>query len=224
MKKLYLYPFWLRIWHWTNATLYILLILTGISMHYSDPSDPFLPFKTARLIHNTSGVLLLFMYLDYLISNFFTWNGKHYIPQFKGMPKRLFLQTRYYLYGIFKGEPHPFHPDEKSKFNPLQQITYISIMYVFMPLLIVTGVFLLFPYLLPETVFGVGGIWPAALTHLIVAYFLTLFTIGHIYLGTTGSTLTSNYKSMITGYHIHSEIIDLDKKETIHEESTDQPA
>ncbi|MCD6375768.1 MAG: cytochrome b/b6 domain-containing protein [Caldisericaceae bacterium] len=56
MKKLYLYPLGLRIWHWTNVTLYIVLILTGISMHYPSPDNPLIPFKTARLIH---------MYLDF---------------------------------------------------------------------------------------------------------------------------------------------------------------
>ncbi|MCD6376081.1 MAG: cytochrome b/b6 domain-containing protein [Caldisericaceae bacterium] len=110
MKKLYLYPLWLRIWHWTNATLYIVLILTSISMHYPSPDNPLIPFKTARLIH---------MYLDFLIGNIFTWNGKHYIPNFKELFQRIYLQTRFYLFGIFKGEPHSFEVDEKRKFNPL---------------------------------------------------------------------------------------------------------
>ncbi|MCD6376080.1 MAG: hypothetical protein J7L94_11180 [Caldisericaceae bacterium] len=46
------------------------------------------------------------------------------------------------------------------------------------------------------------GLWPMAILHVVFAYFLTLFTIGHIYLGTTGHTVTSNFKSMIEGYHI----------------------
>ncbi|NOX87611.1 MAG: cytochrome B [Calditrichaeota bacterium] len=202
MKKLYLYPLWLRVWHWTNATLYILLILTGISMHYSGSDNPFIPFKTARLIHNTAGILLVFMYLDFLINNLFTWNGKYYLPQFKGLPNRLYLQTRYYLFGIFKGEPHPFNPDEKSKFNPLQQVTYIFVMFVFMPVLIISGLFLLFPEYAPDKFLGIGGLLPMAILHTVVAYFLTLFTIAHIYLGTTGHTPASNFKSMIGGYHI----------------------
>ncbi len=202
MKKLYLYPLWLRIWHWTNAFLYIVLILTGISMHYSSPDNPLIPFKTARLIHNTAGILLVFMYLDFLIGNIFTWNGKHYIPNFRGLFQRIYLQTRFYLFGIFKGEPHPFEADENSKFNPLQQITYITIMFVFMPLLIISGLFLLFPEFAPNKILGMDGLWPMAILHAVVAYFLTLFTIGHIYLGTTGHTVTSNFKSMIEGYHI----------------------
>ena len=202
MKKIYLYPLWLRIWHWTNATLYLVLIFTGISMHYSNPEHPFIPFQTARLMHNTAGILLVFMYIDFLIGNLFTWNGRHYIPDFRGLLKRIYRQTRFYLFGIFRGEPHPYEPNEKIKFNPLQQLTYISIMFLLMPLLIISGLFLLFPELAPQKIFGMDGLWPMAILHAVVAYFLTLFTIGHIYLGTTGHTVTSNFKGMIKGYHI----------------------
>lgn len=202
MKKIYLYPLWLRIWHWTNATLFIILILTGITMHYSSLEHPIIPFKTARLIHNSAGILLVFMYIMFLIGNLFTWNGRHYIIHFKGLGRRIYLQSRFYLYGIFKGEPHPFEANEKNKFNPLQQLTYVVIMFIFMPLLIISGLSLLFPELAPDQIFGMDGLWPMAILHAVVAYFLTLFTIGHIYLGTTGHTLTSNFKSMIEGYHI----------------------
>lgn len=214
VKKVYLYPLWLRIWHWTNATLYLILIVTGFSMHFSSVQHPFIPFRTARIIHNVSGVLLVFMYLDFLINNLFSWNGKYYVIRFKGLLNRIYLQTRYYLFGIFKGEPHPFESDEKSKFNPLQQLTYVTIMFVFMPILLVSGLMLLFPEYAPKTIFGVGGLWPVAMTHYTAAYFLTLFTVGHIYLGTTGHTLTSNYKTMITGYHIivHEEPTTEDRK------------
>ena len=202
MRKVYLYPLWLRIWHWTNATLYLILIITGISMHYSSVQDSFIPFRTARLIHNVSGIFLVFMYLDFLINNLFSWNGKSYVIKVKGLLNRIYLQTRYYLFGIFRGEPHPFESDENAKFNPLQQITYIFIMFIFMPLLLISGLMLLFPEYAPKVIFGVGGLWPTAILHVSVAYLLTLFTIGHIYLGTTGHSLTSNYKSMIEGYHI----------------------
>ena len=210
MKKIYLYPLWLRIWHWTNATLFLILIITGISMHYSSLKHPFIPFRTARMIHNVSGLLLMFMYLDFLIGNLFTWNGKHYIPNFKGLFNRIYRQTRFYLFGIFRGESHPYEATENLKFNPLQQITYITIMFIFMPLIVISGLFLLFPEFAPQQLFGMDGLWPMAIIHAVVAYFLTLFTIGHIYLGTTGHTITSNFKGMIEGYHI---ILHTDKKQ-----------
>lgn len=200
MKKLYLYPLWLRTWHWTNALLYLFLIVTGISMHYAGAEKWLVPFEKARLIHNTSGIFLALMYLFFLLGNLFFGNGKYYLIKMKGLPERLIKQTRYYLYGIFKGEPHPYHASEKLKFNPLQQITYVAIMYLLMPLLVVSGLMLIFPETAPSNIFGVGGVWPVAILHTVVAYFLTLFMFGHIYLGTTGSTISSNFKSMISGW------------------------
>ena len=32
----YLYPFWLRLWHWINALLFLTLIVTGLSMLDAD--------------------------------------------------------------------------------------------------------------------------------------------------------------------------------------------
>jgi thiosulfate reductase cytochrome b subunit len=210
MKKLYLYPLWLRTWHWTNAALYLLLILTGISMHYAGAENWLVPFEKARLIHNTAGILLTLMYLFFLLGNLFLGNGKHYRVKFKGLTERLIKQTRYYLYGIFKGEQHPYHASEELKFNPLQQITYISIMYLLTPFLVISGLMLIFPETAPTTILGVGGVWPVAILHTVVAYFLTLFMFGHIYLGTTGNTLISNFKSMISGW----ETIDEHTEET----------
>ncbi len=205
MKKLYLYPLWVRVWHWTNAALYLALIITGISMHYAGAENWLVPFDKARLIHNTAGIFLTLMYLFFLSGNLFFGNGKHYIIKLKGLPQRLIKQTRYYLYGIFKGEPHPYHAGETLKFNPLQQITYVAIMYLFTPFLVVSGLMLIFPETAPPTIFGVGGVWPVAILHTVIAYFLTLFMFGHIYLGTTGSTIGANFKSMISGWETADE-------------------
>ena len=40
-NKLYLYPGLIRIWHLLNALLIITLIISGLSMQYSDPLKPF---------------------------------------------------------------------------------------------------------------------------------------------------------------------------------------
>ncbi|MCX6259522.1 MAG: cytochrome b/b6 domain-containing protein, partial [Bacteroidia bacterium] len=36
---MYLYPAWIRLWHLFNALLIIVLIVTGISMQYTDKQD-----------------------------------------------------------------------------------------------------------------------------------------------------------------------------------------
>ncbi len=206
MNKILLYPLWLRIWHWLNVTIFLVLIASGISMHYSATNDLFIPFQTAMYIHNIAGILLSINFVFYVIFNIITKNYKHYIPKLKGITDRLFKQGLYYIYGVFKGAKHPYHTSKENKFNPLQQLTYFGIMFFLMPIIIITGWFLMFPELAPENVLGMGGVWPMAVLHIIVGFFLSIFMFGHIYLATHGTTLTANFKSMIDGYHeVHEE-------------------
>ncbi|VDZ78165.1 thiosulfate reductase cytochrome b subunit [Salmonella bongori] len=37
-----------------------------------------------------------------------------------------------------KGEGHPYTATEQNKFNPLQQLAYLAIMYALVPLLMIT--------------------------------------------------------------------------------------
>ena len=199
--RIYLYPLGLRLWHWSNAFLFLLLILTGMSMHYAEPNSGWIPFELSVALHNIAGIGLSVMYLGFLIGNVVSGNYRHYLPKLRGLSTRMIGQTRYYLYGIFKGEPHPHHPSPEVKFNALQQMTYLSIMYFLMPIVVITGLFLLFPEYAPDKVFGAGGIWPMAVLHSIAGFFGSLFMIGHIYLATIGETPTANIKSMLSGWH-----------------------
>ncbi len=203
MKKIYLYPLWLRIWHWFNALLFFVLIISGVSLQYSNTSSLLMPFEIAMIAHNVAGITLSVVFLFYVVNNIISKNYKQYVPKIKNANKDLIKQARYYIYGIFKGEPHPFDVDEENKFNPLQRITYFSIMFIGVPLIIITGWLLMFPELAPEQIFGMGGVWPMALLHITTGFFLSLFFIGHIYLATHGETITANFKSMINGWHLH---------------------
>jgi predicted CXXCH cytochrome family protein len=198
--KEYFYPLWLRIWHWFNALLFFFLIYSGLTLQYAGIEDQ-LSFNTAITLHNTSGVLLSLNYLLFFISGFITGNYKQYIPEFKGLFKRLFLQSKFYLIGIFRNDPHPFETTKKNKFNPLQQLTYLGIMFVLFPIIIITGFGLLFPETIIDEVFGSTGLFLTAILHTATGFFLSMFMFGHIYLATTGRTVTSNLKAMLTGYH-----------------------
>jgi len=74
-----------------------------------------------------------------------------------------------------------------------------------MPMIIVSGYLLMFPETAPNEIFGMGGVWPMALLHIVTGYFLSLFMFGHIYLGTTGHTAGELFKSMIDGWHLSEE-------------------
>jgi thiosulfate reductase cytochrome b subunit/nitrate/TMAO reductase-like tetraheme cytochrome c subunit len=200
LKKIFIFPLWIRIWHWTNALLFLILMFTGISLHFSSTGSLLLPYKASAVLHNVSGVLLVLLYLFYFIWNFKTKNIKHYIVDFKGVFKKITIHLQYYFLGIFANKPNPHSPTQKSKFHPIQQLFYFITMYVLVPIVAITGIFLLFPTFAPDAVLGKGGILPMAILHSIATFFLIIFFLLHFYLATTGKTIFELLKSMFTGW------------------------
>lgn len=200
-NKLYLYPVWVRLWHITNALMCLTLILSGVSMQYSNPEFPFIRFDIAVSMHNISGIILSAMYVMFFVGNWSTSNGKHYRIRIRGLLNSLIKQARYYAFGIFKGEKPPFPVSKEMKFNPLQKFTYALTMYFFVPLVFITGWALLFPGMIITNVFGFGGIQITSLLHVTAGFLISLFLIIHIYFCTIGHSPSSNFKSMINGYH-----------------------
>lgn len=203
--KIELYPLWLRIWHWSNATLFLILLATGVSLHFAGPNAPFIPFGTAVALHNAAGITLSILYAIYVIANLMSGNWRHYWPRFKGLVTRLLVQMKFYGFGIFRGEPHPYPSTVDCKFNPLQQLAYLGVMYGMMPILILTGLAFLYPELAPESVMGMDGLWPLATLHVIAGFLLTAFLVGHLYLATAGETVTHEFKKMVYGEKITQE-------------------
>jgi thiosulfate reductase cytochrome b subunit len=198
-EKIYFYPIWIRIWHLINALSFLMLIITGFSMQYSNPESPMIPFAYAVNIHNYTGFVLIFNYLWYFFGNILSKNGRYYKMYFKGMLTNLIKQGKYYAFGIFKGEPHPFPLNKDRKFNPLQQFTYIAAMYFAVPLMIVSGLALYWPKVF--NLLGLGSLILMDVIHVIMGVFLTIFMAIHIYICTLGHSPLSNFKSMITGWH-----------------------
>ena len=193
----YLYPIPIRIWHWTNASLFILLLVSGLANRFALVSPKMM--TTLVSFHYTCGLLLMLTWSAFVIINIVTGNGRHYVVQVNGLISRLVRQARYYLSGIVRGEPHPFHADETSKFNPLQQVAYIGVVYALIPLLIVTGLLSANPGWLGESLAPLRH-WIFT-AHLLLAIVSLFFLFGHIYLCTTGRTPTETFKAMLDGYH-----------------------
>lgn len=200
-KQMYLYPLWVRIWHMVNLVLFLLLIATGLSLQYSSNEYTIIPFSYAISIHNITGIILCVGYVFYLFANRFTSNGNYYQFRLSGMSGRILKQFKYYSYGIFKKEEPPFPVSVGRKFNPLQKISYVVVMYVFMPIIILTGLGLFFPDILPNKLFGTSGIHIIDLIHIVIGFILSIFMLIHIYFCTIGKTTTTNFKSMINGWH-----------------------
>ena len=200
-EKLYLYPVWIRLWHLLNAILCLILIITGISMQFSNPQMPLIHFKVAVSIHNIAGILLTGNYLLFLTGNLITRNGGYYKISFSGLITRLKIQIRYYSLGLFKNESAPFPVTSLSKFNPLQQFTYVGAMYLLVPILILSGLTMLYPEIIPVRILWSSGLHLTDLLHILSGFLVSLFMIVHVYFCTIGRSSWSNFKSMINGYH-----------------------
>jgi len=198
---IYQYQVYIRIWHALNALFFLILILTGLSMQYSNPDSPVIPFPVSVHLHNICGIGLTANYLLFFIGNWISGNGKHYRIQWKGLSQRLMKQTRYYVWGYFQGEEHPFPLSEERKFNPLQAFIYAIALYIGVPLLIISGFGLLLPETVLSKILGISGLVLTDLLHVVAGFFLSIFMIAHIYLCTIGAKPLSNFRAILTGWH-----------------------
>jgi thiosulfate reductase cytochrome b subunit len=199
-EKIYFYPLWLRIWHGFNALGIITLIITGISMQ-SSIDAALLGFNTAVNLHNIAGILVLINYLLFFTGNLATGNGKYYLLKVKGFFRNLTKQGTYYAWGMFHGQKSPFPLSEKRKFNPLQKFSYLLVMYFAVPIIIITGIALLFPEMIIDQTWGISGVFLTAILHSAMGFLISVFLIIHLYTSTLGKSPLDNFKAIISGWH-----------------------
>ena len=197
--KHYLHPLTLRIWHWVNTLLIILLIITGIRLRV--PGIDFLfPYRTAVLLHRMTGGVLVVSYLFWLVYSIFSSNlRKNYAFHRKDI-KNSYCQALYYSFGIFKGMPNPCPATPEEKFNVLQKIAYITVQFALTPIIAITGIFFSNITYFHSAIAAIGGIRILDAVHVTVAYFFVIYLIVHVYMSTLGKTPFTHIKSMITGY------------------------
>lgn len=201
MEKHYIHPLPVRIWHWVNALGFLTMIATGVQIRYLDLVQLF-PFKTAVMVHNWVGLLL--------IANYFLWLGFYmfsdkitvYLPETN--PAKFFQefwkQLKYYGHGIFLGEVEPHVATAHHKFNPMQLMTYQIIMLLVVPVLFFSGLLLWDVTQFASIVAMFGGIRMVDTVHVLMFIVCTGFLIMHLYLITLGHTLLAHIKPMLTGY------------------------
>jgi len=201
MKKIYLHPLPVRIWHWINAVSFIVLIVTGLQIRYRELLG-IMTFRDAVDIHNAAGFVVLFNFVLWLVFYIVTGKIKIYIPPLN--LKKFILgsirQARYYGYGIFLGEENPHHSSPDNKFNPLQQMAYLAIMLLLLPLQIVSGLMLWDVKMFAGWINFAGGLKMVDTVHVLLFLFFTSFLFVHVYLATLGHTATEHIKAMFTGY------------------------
>lgn len=208
MIKIYLYSKFERFWHWFQAVSIFLLLLTGFEVH---GTIKLFGFKQAVNLHNIIGLTWLGIFLFFVFWMFVTLEYRQYIPT----TKKLFEVARHYAYGIFKGEPHPVEKSLNAKHNPMQRLTYLGLTAILLPFQMITGL-LYWGY---NDWSGLGLSWMSleviALLHLIGGFALLIFLIIHVYMVTTGHTLTAHVAAMFSGWEeVHEEenVADWEKK------------
>jgi len=197
-EKIYLHPLPERIWHWIQALCIVMLVITGVMLHWPNKFPGW--FDWSVTTHNWFGIAAVLAWVFWLIYNLVTGRLTHYIPKKGEIPKGMITQAKFYGYGIFKHEPHPYAPSEDNKFNPLQKIAYLKFQLFLFPLLLLSGILYMWPEAFRGVINLIGGMTVLALIHYILGALFAAFLLAHLYLATTGETVSENFKAIITGW------------------------
>ncbi|MDD5361333.1 MAG: cytochrome b/b6 domain-containing protein [Ignavibacteria bacterium] len=195
-KKVYIYRAFERFWHWMQAFLIFMLALTGFEVH---GVYKFFGFENAVRYHIISSYAFIVLIIFAIFWHLTTGEWRQYLPTLKNLK----AQMNYYIFGIFRNEHHPTKKTVLSKLNPLQKIVYLGLKILVIPIMVFSGlIYLFYRYSQQNKIesLNLDSLEPIALLHTAGAFMLIAFIIAHLYLITTGTTITSNLKAMITGY------------------------
>lgn len=209
LKRVYMYDAYERFWHWLQTVAIILLLFTGLVIHRPDMLGMF-NFRYIVWVHNMLALIVLINAAMSLFYHLTSGAIQQFIPRPYGFFDQAILQTKFYLYGIFKGESHPLEKTRRQKLNPLQQVTYFGLLNVLLPLQIITGGLMWGVQQWPVAAGLLGGLPVLAPVHTLVAWLFAAFIVAHVYLTTTGPTVLTDIKAMVTGWedvevHAHAE-------------------
>lgn len=195
MRRIVLYERFERFWHWAQALIIITMMLTGFEIRGLLPH--IFGFQRAVTVHNLLAVALVTLIVFAIFWHITTGEWRQYIPTRKFLGE----MVDFYLTGIFKGAPHPVKKHRMAKLNPLQRLAYLGFKVMIIPVQVTTGaLFFFYPNLQHTFGWSPTTLWVIAVVHVLGAFGLVAFLIGHVYLTTTGHTPTTNIKAMITGW------------------------
>lgn len=193
-ERIFLYKRYERFWHWSQALLIMVMLVTGFEVH---GSYHLLGFRMAVRTHTLAAWALLTLWAFTIFWQFTTGEWRQYLPTLE----KIGSMARYYAIGIFTGAEHPYHKTAAKKHNPLQRLTYMVLLAVVSPLIWGSGLLYLFRAFWPKL--GLNA-WltleSVAWAHTAGAFLMLCFVIVHVYLTTTGHTVFAHIKTMITGW------------------------
>jgi len=206
MKKVYIYNKYNRFWHWTQALLILFLAMTGLEVH---GTYKLFGYEKAVYYHNNAAWSLIILIIFTIFWDFAIGEWRQYVPTLKLMKE----QINYYIIGIFHKAEHPTHKTKYTKFNPLQRMTYFGLKLIIIPVMIASGLLYFYFFSNLNNGTNISLSWIAYI-HVFGAFILIGFVFIHVYLTTTGHTVFSSIKAMITGWE---EMSDEDVKYAIEE-------
>lgn len=201
-EYIYLTPMPVRIWHWLNALGIVTLCFTGLQIRFPEYVNIFGAYKAAIRLHNTAGITVSISYILWIFYYLFVAGSlaKLYIPNLEDIKSGILKQALFYCFYYFTGGPNPHHSTPDNKFNPMQKAGYMLIMLMLVPLVIFTGVLLLYVAPLRELILMVGGIKMLVSAHFLIACSFFAFLFVHIYLATLGHTPFAHFRPMWHGW------------------------
>lgn len=189
----YLYTHYERFWHWLQMLLICVLLITGLEVH---GTFQLFGFELAVRLHNFLGLTWLIAFFFFVFWVFTTGEWRQYTPT----SKKMYEVVRYYSYGIFKGESHPVPKRKDAKHNPLQRVVYLLLAACLLPVQMLSGFaywsYNQWPVWMSDNV----GLGVVAFIHMAGAFAIFSFIIVHVYMTTTGHSLTAHIRAMISGW------------------------
>ncbi len=198
-QRIYLFTRFERFWHWSQAALVIILLVSGFAIR---GVHELIPFGPAVRIHEAAAWLLIGLWVFAIFWHFTTGQWKQYIPTLTNIS----AVFRYYAYGIFTGASHPYRVTVDHKHNPLQRLAYLGVKLVINPLIWISGLLYLLWGSVRDSMPAWLGLEQVAGLHALGAFLMLAFLIIHVYLATAGHTPLAYIKAMVTGWEeVHDE-------------------
>lgn len=164
----YLGPGRLFLWHSIHALSFILLAVTGFGMYFSDLGDYLMDFEARHELHQYTGITTTVAYLLLFIPYHIEVNHHrvHY-----------WWRLALHRLGLFEN----LHLESKLQFKPVTVTKYIIVMFMIFPLLICTGMFMIFPDYLMGNAFSLDLYHIILYLHIACASLILLFFVIHLY-------------------------------------------
>jgi thiosulfate reductase cytochrome b subunit len=199
LERVYMYGVYERLWHWLQTFTIVGLLATGLIIHKPEIFG-ILSFDYVVFVHNTLAAILVVNATLALFYHLASGEIRQFFPRPRGFFDQAITQAKYYLGGIFRREHHPFEKTPEKKLNPLQQITYLAILNILLPLQIITGALMWGAQTWPKMAQALGGLPLLAPFHSLVAWLFAAFIVMHVYLTTTGPTPLGSIRAMMDGW------------------------